>query len=213
MEVAVAIPPQLPRTSGPTAGGSPVPAFTPEQLQQLASARQLGRKVRRAIRTATFSSWTIAIFGGLTTITSLFDPAGLLLGLGMCWIAWREFRGAAGLRRLDPEAPRLLAWNQIYLGLLLFAYAAWGLYHALSGPAFGMDPAIAASPDLAAAMKPFEGLARMISLAVYVTLGLVAIFAQGGTAWYYASRAKYVQEYVRQTPAWILQLQRAGMGL
>jgi uncharacterized membrane protein YfcA len=215
MEAAVAVPPRLPTHAGqaPAAATPPFPTLTPEQLQQRAEARQLGKKVRRAIRTATFSSWTIAIFAGLTTLSSLFDPAGLVLGLGMCAVAWYEFRGAAQLRRLDPEAPRLLARNQIYLGILLFAYAAWGLYHALSGPAFGMDPALAADPALSAAMKPFEGLARMISISVYVTLALVAIFAQGGTAWYYASRAKYIRHYVQNTPAWILQMQRAGVGV
>lgn len=189
------------------------PAFTPEQMKQLAEARRVGAKVRRAMRVATLSGWTISIFAGLTILFSLFDPAGLVLGLGMGVVGWMELQGAARLRRLDPTAAGALAYNQLILGVLLLGYAAWGLYHALGAPMMAMDPALAASPEVAAMMRPYEGLARLISLVVYVTLAVVAVFGQGGAAWYYASRGKYIREYVQHTPAWIIQLQRAGMFL
>lgn len=189
------------------------PAFTPEQMRQLAEARRLGSKVRRAMRVATLSGWTISIFAGLTVLFSLFDPAGLILGLGMGAVGWMEFQGAARLRRLDDTAAGALARNQIILGVLLLAYAAWGLYHALGAPLMAMDPALAGAPEVAAMMRPYENLARVISLVVYVTLALVAVFGQGGAAWYYASRGKYIRQYAEGTPAWIVQLQRAGMSI
>jgi mannose/fructose/N-acetylgalactosamine-specific phosphotransferase system component IIC len=55
--------------------------------------------------------------------------------------------------------------------------------------------------------------ADLVHLAItilYSSLIAVAIFAQGGTALYYFSRQKYLQRYVQETPAWILEMQRAG---
>jgi hypothetical protein len=51
----------------------------------------------------------------------------------------------------------------------------------------------------------------MISYLIYGTLALVAIFGQGGTALFYVSRRKYIEEYARQTPAWIVQAQSVGL--
>ena len=47
---------------------------------------------------------------------------------------------------------------------------------------------------------------------VFVPLEYIrGTFLQGGMAWFYASRRKHLDEYVRQTPAWVLDAQRAGL--
>ena len=42
---------------------------------------------------------------------------------------------------------------------------------------------------------------------------VISIVLQGGTAIYYKSRRKYVEAYVRETPDWIVQMQRAGIAV
>jgi hypothetical protein len=56
-----------------------------------------------------------------------------------------------------------------------------------------------------------DSLARLLGVLVYGTLAAVAIFGQGGTALYYFTRRKHVEAYLRETPQWILDAQRAGM--
>ena len=51
----------------------------------------------------------------------------------------------------------------------------------------------------------------LIGWVMYGTLAAVAIFVQGGTALYYLSRRRLIEQYLRETPAWIVQAQRAGM--
>lgn len=53
----------------------------------------------------------------------------------------------------------------------------------------------------------------MIGWLIYGTLAAVAIFVQGGTALFYHSRRKYIEAYVNETPAWIVQAQRAGLSM
>jgi hypothetical protein len=54
-------------------------------------------------------------------------------------------------------------------------------------------------------------LSKLITYLIYGTLAMVAIFGQGGTALYYLSRRRYVEDYARQTPQWIIQAQSAGL--
>ena len=56
-----------------------------------------------------------------------------------------------------------------------------------------------------------ESLERAVGLLVYGTLAAVAIFGQGGTAWFYHTRRPILEGYLRDTPPWILGAQRAGM--
>jgi hypothetical protein len=46
---------------------------------------------------------------------------------------------------------------------------------------------------------------------VYGGLAAVAIFGQGGTALYYWSRRRFVEAYLKETPRWIIDAQRAGL--
>ena len=185
---------------------------TREHLAQIAAAKSLGKKIRRAVNYATIDGWTIAVFGGLTAITSLFSALGLVLGVGMMIVAWFEFRGASALKRLDPGAPRRLAINQVALGGLLFLYAGISLWMAMHQPsAFSAD--IGNDPQMKSMLGGIDDLARTIYVAVYATLMAVAIIGPGMNAVYYLSRVSHIQTYLRETPTWILDLQRAGMSL
>ena len=179
--------------------------LSPEHYRQLADAQLRAKKVRRAVAVAAFDGWSVGVFGGLTLLVGVFSVAGWVMGAGMLAVAYVELAGRDRLRRMEPGVATRLGWNQLALAGLLIGYAAWGLYNALLGP----DPlaaTIAAAPETAELLAPYSGFARMISAAVYVGVALIAVFAQGGTAWYYFTREKYVRAYREQTPAWIVEL-------
>src|SRR5205814_8195867 len=106
------------------------PGLSPQQLQELADARSRGAKLRRMIAVAKFDAWGVAIFAGLTLAVALvsFSLIGIAVGAGMAIVAAVEFNGIARLRRLDPEAASLLAYNQLFFGAILFTYAVYSLW-------------------------------------------------------------------------------------
>jgi hypothetical protein len=198
-------PPTLPDAALP-------PQVSEEHLRQLAGARVGAKKVRRAIFVANFDGWSIGAFGGLTLLFGLTDPLSIVMGLGMIAVAWIELRAAGGLRRLDPLAARTLGMNQLGLATLLILYALWRIYTVSTG-AGPYDAIKANDAQIAHMLQPIEDLTRIVSLALYGALIFVAVFAQGGLALYYFSRAKHIEAYVSRTPPWIIKLQQSGIAL
>jgi hypothetical protein len=197
--------PVAPTQSPPQA----MPGLSPEHLWQLGEARRRGAKIRRAVSVATFDGWATGLFGALTFICGIFSWIGLVLGAAMLTVAYVEFRGARRLRQLDASAAASLGWNQVALGSALLIYAAYSLWNVFYSHSLVVDQLLN-TPELGG-MGSIESLARLIGVLIYGTLAAVAIFGQGGTAWYYFSRRKHVEAYLRETPQWILDAQRAGM--
>jgi hypothetical protein len=182
-------------------------------LEQIAAAKTRGIKVNRAVRAASFSAWTLGIFGALTLLGGLLSVDGIIIGVGLCVVAYFEFQGAARLKRLDPLAPRRLAINQLALAALLFIYGTYGLWGSLHAPS---ELSSLSTSDVQELKRQFPDLMSMetpITIAVYVAVIAVAMIGPGLTAIYYHTRTKYIEAYLRETPQWILDLQRAGMSL
>ena len=57
-------------------------------------------------------------------------------------------------------------------------------------------------------LGPVVDLHVTLTLAVYGTVVVVGVIFQGLNALYYFNRGKLLEVYLRQTPAWIVQLQR-----
>ena len=55
------------------------------------------------------------------------------------------------------------------------------------------------------------GLVHECVVALYVGVLLIAIFGSGLLAIYYFTREKYIRAYLAETPAWIVNLQQAGV--
>jgi hypothetical protein len=86
---------------------------------------------------------------------------------------------------------------------LIVAYCAWSLYRAIMFP----DPALGEMTEI---LGP-EGVDLMQSLTegVYVAvIGLTVVF-QGLNARYYFVRIARLREYLKETPSWVLDLQRS----
>ncbi|MBC7856409.1 MAG: hypothetical protein IAF94_23510 [Pirellulaceae bacterium] len=75
-----------------------------------------------------------------------------------------------------------------------------------------MAKEIAQHPELQQAlgsMEEFQQLYQLVILAIYgAVIALSAVF-QGFNAFYYFTRLSHIQAYVRETPGWILEMQRA----
>ena len=178
-------------------------------LRELEAARVTGRKIGRAVAIARFDGWSIAVVAGLTLLFGFTSISGVLMAAGLGAVAFFELRGATALRRLDPAAARIMGVNQLALGSLLVAYSLWRIYATLTGPGPYAEAA-ATDPALAKALAPIEDLMRLVTLAANAGLIVVAFVAQGGLAAYYFSRVKHVQEYLAQTPAWVVAVQKSG---
>lgn len=198
-------PPPMPLQAGAA-------ALTPEQLGDLMAARRVHRAVRRACAVASGDGWTTAAFGGLTAVASLGSWPTLLLGLGMVVLGWRQVRFAGRLKQLDPEAPACLAATTLMTASLLAAYAAFNLVRGLRDPrAFFGD--VTNDPMVSDLLGNVDGLMKLVIVALYGMMLAIAVVGGLATAWYYRSRRKHLLAYLHDTPAWILQLQRAGMSL
>lgn len=187
------------------------PAVTPaspQHLEQIDAARKRGKAINNCAGVAKLSGWTIAIFGAITVITSIGSIIGMALGVGMCVLAQYELRGAKDIRRLNADAPKKLARNQLILGGLVLLYSLGSLWTALHTPS---ELAEALGSEGAQMFGSYIEMERYAYIALYGTMIVGAILGCGGTALYYARRKQLIEKYVRETPPWIVELQRAGM--
>lgn len=199
--------------SSPSQPHPSAPQISPENLQQLQQAKKGMRKIRRAVTTAAFDGWTVAFFGIVTFIFGLGDLTSMGLGAGLAIIGLIELCGAKRLKKLDQSAITFLVWNQIALGSLLLIYAVWRTIYVVHHPASASSLGATAADLEAAGLGGITNLEQSMMLAVYASLMAVAIFGQGSMALYYYTRRKYVRAYLLETPPWITQMQRAGMGI
>jgi hypothetical protein len=176
--------------------------------RDLAAARIAAKKVRRAVKYATFDAWTIGIFGGLSFVCGLFSGiSGVVIGAVMGVIAFVEFKGAARVRQLDPTAAKTLGYNQLAFGALLILYALWSMHSvpnlsSLSSQ-LGQNADMVDTPEV-------DNWMHMAWYAMYGTVIAVAVFGMGGTALYYFSREKHIREYVQTAAPWVVEMQRSG---
>ena len=181
--------------------------LTPEHHQELALAQQRGVKIRKTARMANFNGWTtgiIAVSSALFTLFS-FSMVSLLLTAGLATIAFNEFRGRDRLQSFDPTAATMLGWNQLGLLAMIALYCGWMLFSSLNDPN-------AISPEVRQALDSVGGLDELVRSITFAFYGLVialSVVFQGSVAWYYFSRRKYLEAYVRETPEWVRRVQRA----
>ena len=167
------------------------------------------RAIAATVRVASASSAVTLIIAVLAAPFVAFDPswqaALVVLGLGAIGVV--EHVGGKRMRKADPSAPRLLAWNQLALLLLIVAYCAAQIATYSAG---GMGAMV--SPESRDALRGMSGtggldqLEAWVRLGVWAFYGLVAILSvgfQGGMAAYYFTRRKHVVAYLAQTPPWI----------
>jgi hypothetical protein len=175
-------------------------APSPANLAELDAARNAARKIRRVISVANFDGWAIAVIAAISIAFSFTSPPALLLCVGMGYIAWRELSSGAALRRLDPSACQRLAINQVVFCALLTLYFLWCIWDDYHSPIDSTVLELGASADEVRSLEALSHLGLIVA----------SVLFQGGTAWYYRSRQKTVEQYLATTPQWIIDYQRGG---
>ena len=194
-------------TRSPAADGP----LSQEHYRQLTLANERAKKVRKAANVAGFNGWVTAIFAVLSAPFALFSIVGFLVTVALSVVAYNEFRGRKRLLQFDSTSTTLLGWNQVGFLAMIILYSVWMLFVGLTseGP-FAAE--MAAKPELAAALGDlgeFDYIYRILVVAVYGTVILLSVVFQGVNAMYYFTRRKHLEQYMRETATWILDLQRA----
>lgn len=192
------------------ANSAPGP-LSARHLQELEQSQVRAKQIRRAAGVAAFNGWTTAIFAVASAPFAPFSFVGALVTLGLGIVAYNEFQGRRKLLQFDSRGADLLGWNQLgFLGLIV-VYSGWMLFTGLTGEGpFAGE--LRKNPELASVLGPlheYDELYRLIVVAAYGSMIVFSAIFQGGNAWYYFSRRKLLTGYVRDTPVWICNLQRA----
>lgn len=185
--------------------------LTDAHQRELRAAAVRAEPIRRAARVANFNAWTSAILATLSAPFAPFSLVGAVVFVALALVAWNEFRGRRRLLDYDPAGPTILGWNQLGLLALITVYCAWALYTNLWG-ANSVTNQLHSHPELTSAVGSIDGLdalVRTMAIALYGTVIALSVVFQGATAAYYFSRRKYVEAYVRDTPAWVIDLHHA----
>lgn len=178
--------------------------LTPEQQQELHDAKERAGSFMGAAKVAAFNGWTIGFFAVVSILFGLFSLTGLIVGIGLAAVARNELVGRRRIRDLDAGGLELLWRNQIGLMALIIVYCVWSMYRAVAAP----DPQIAEMSEI---LGPDTGdLIQSLTLTLYgAVIAATAVF-QGLNARYYFVRIDRLQEYLRVTPPWVVELQRSS---
>lgn len=188
----------------------PVSLLSDSQHEQVATANKQAKKIRRAASVAGFNGWATGFFAVCSLPFAFFSLTGFLVTAGLGLVAYNEFRGRKRLLAFDQESPAFLGWNQVGFLLLIILYSCWMLYSGLAGESsFALE--MQNNPELGMVFESseqFDQAYRLLVVAIYGTVILVSTIFQGWNAIYYFTRRKLVAAYVRETPNWVLDLQK-----
>ncbi len=203
--------------NAPQASAATPQSLSPEQLGEIARAKQRGVKLQRAVRVATTDAWITTIFAVGAILTSCGGIDQLAIGIALAFVAFNSFRGAAGLKRFDRTAPGRLAFNQVFLASAIILYAAYELWAISTGrsallQALAGNASYGGLGDMGQSVDSIRDLIVWALKLTYILLMLGTIVGQGLTALYYRSRRRILEDYLAQTPQWVVDLQKAQLG-
>lgn len=184
----------------PLGGASPL---SDEEKRAFTRASEQARSFSKAERAAAVNGWTIGFFAAVTLLFSLSSLVTALLGFGMAIVAWNEFRGRKMIRQLDSRGPQLLGRNQLGFMVLLIAYCLWSIVRMRAHSISGLE-------ELEELVGPVEDLARTLTNFFYGSVIVLTAVFQGLMARFYFARVEMMVAYVKDTPAWVVDLQRTG---
>jgi hypothetical protein len=191
-------------TAAPPIHPSPGP-LSPEHRHELSLASERAQSIRKAAHVATFNAWVTGIIAAMSAPFALMSLTGLLVTAGLALVAYNEFRGRKRLLAFDPSAATLLGWNQLGLLAMIVVYCLWMMYSGLKGFS-DLDAALGSTLG---STDELNNLYRLIVISLYGSVIVLSVLFQGLNALYYFTRRRRIEEYVHQTPPWVLEVQRA----
>ena len=206
-----------PSVSGesPAAARPPASPLDESQFALVQEAARTYTPIKKATRTALSSSIVTLLIGASAVPFLLIWPSfsGLLITVGLGVIGAVEFLGYRKLRKADPAAARFLATNQLaFLGLIVFYCLLQMLsFSPEDAKAAALSPEIRAQlgavPDVVRAIdRDIERWAPQVTYGFYSLVMVLSLFFQGGMAYYYFTRRKFLEAFQHQTPPWVRRL-------
>ena len=177
--------------------------LTPEQEQELHDAKARVASFLGAAKVAAFNGWTVGFFAVVSILFGFFSLTSFLVGVGLAVVARNEFVGRGRLRALEPRGLELLWRNQLGFMALIVTYCVWSMYRTVALP----DPRMKELTELLG--EGTDELLQSLTLTVYATVIVVTAIFQGLNARYYYIRVTRIRDYVRETPTWVVDLQRS----
>jgi hypothetical protein len=175
--------------------------LTTEQQLELHEAKERAGSFLGAAKVAAFNGWSLGFFAVVSILFGLFSRTSFLVGVGLAVIARNEFVGRDRLRSFNPSGPELLWRNQVGFMALITAYCLWTIYGILANP----NAQMAEYTELLG----LDDIVQSVSVAFYALVIIGTGIFQGLNAWYYFLRVARIRDYVRDTPQWVLDLQRS----
>ncbi len=203
-DLAAGNPPALPIPVQPI---STQPGLTPEQLGELQAVGESYRVIRRTAAVARFSGVTSIVLGvgGLACLGFGVQLSGILAVVVLLTVGFIELTGRQWLLNGKSNALRVLAFNQlgflaaiaIYCGVQIATFSSKSLTQSLNTKIQEMG-----GGDLGDLIDPKTApqMAQSVNTGFYGLVLLVSIASQGGLAWYYARRGKYLEAYRSAEP-------------
>ncbi|MFI4897305.1 MAG: hypothetical protein ACIARR_05725 [Phycisphaerales bacterium JB059] len=188
---------------------APSPTLTEAQLAELERAHRHARPMRRGARVASMSAWTSLALGALAAPFALGDLGALALALALIACGYNELSARRALVRMETSAPARLAINQLALGAVFIAYAAFNLYRLGPIPPVRLDVDGMIHPGGSVNEEAIDALSRLASGALYLGLIIGTILVQGSTALFYITRRRPLRRFLSSTPAWVVETMRA----
>jgi len=177
-----------------------------EHQREIVAAGDRAASIVGAAKVAAFNGWTIGFFAVASMLFGLFSLTGFLVGAGLAVVARNELVGLRRVRSFDPSGLELLWRNQLGLMGLIIVYCVWSIYRATSRP----DPDMAELTELLG--EGTGDLLRSLTVTLYIAVMIATVIFQGLNARYYFVRIARMRDYLRDTPAWVVELQRATAG-
>lgn len=186
------------------------PALSTEQIDEIARARRLSRRIERSARFASFNSSVLWVFAVLTMLGGLLHWVGFVLGAGLAFVAWNEGRGARQVRSLERAGVKRLIVNQWLVAALICGYAGWKLVGALQST--GSLDAQVREAGLDPSQLPIDlaSLERTLGVAIYGSILVLVLASQAWLAWFHGKRARMIAELEAECPAYAIEALRAA---
>lgn len=179
------------------------------QLGEIESARKRSRAIRRGVVFSRFNAWTLGFFALVSLMIAGFSLPQVGAATAVCAaliaVTAVEFVQGTRLKRFEPGAARLIAWNQMGLGAALAAYCAWKVWGLMHGQR------VISTPELAELMGD-EGVAMAQRMMVwgFVAAGGIVLGYQLLVGLWYLRLEKRVGRYREETPGWVVEVLRRG---
>ena len=181
-----------------------------EHHRELATGNERAKKIRKAAGVASFNGWVTAIFAVCSAPFALFSLVGFLVFIGLAVVAYNEFQGRNRLLSFDATAATFLGRNQLGFLAFIVTYCVWMLFAGLTTVS-PIAAELEANPEIGqvlGSMEDFDYLYKVLVVAVYATVIVLSVIFQGLNAVYYFTRRQHIESYLRETPDWVVDVQR-----